>query len=82
MVGETGPIFEEVRKKVAEMSTDMRIEIAKQYNAQFEEVKGMVQKNEFPQNLKTRMEMKAVALQVLAENSEQLKCKTTCLWCV
>ena len=66
MVGETGPIFEEVRKKVAEMSTDMRLEIAKQYNAQFEQVKGMVQKNEFPQNLKTRMEMKTVALQVLA----------------
>lgn len=66
MVGETGPVFEELRKKVAEMSTDMRLEIAKQYKAQFEQVKGMVQKNEFPQNLKTRMEINAVALQVLA----------------
>ena len=70
MIGETGPVFEEARKKVAEMSTDMRLEIAKQYKAQFEQVKGMVQKNEFPQNLKTRMEMKAVALQVLAGEFE------------
>ena len=68
MIGETGPVFEEVRKKVTEMSTDMRLEIAKQYKAQFEQVKGMVQKNEFAQNLKTRMEMQGVALQALAGN--------------
>ena len=68
LVGKTGPIFEELSRKVSEMSTDMRLEIAKQYKAQYEQVRSLVQKNEFPVGLKTKDELKVVALQALNRN--------------
>ena len=68
LVGKTGPVFEELKRKVSEMSTDMRLEIAKQYQAQYEQIRLFVQKNQFPESLKTKEELQVVALQALNKN--------------
>jgi hypothetical protein len=76
LVGKTGPVFEELRRKVSEMSIDMRLEIAKQYKAQYEQIRSFVQKNQFPESLKTKEELQVVALQALNNNQvEDLQAK-------
>ena len=68
LVGKTGPVFEELKRKVSEMSTDMCLEISKQYQAQYEQIRLFVQKNQFPESLKTKEELQVVALQALNKN--------------
>ena len=83
LVGKTGPVFEELRRKVSEMSIDMRLEIAKQYKAQYEQIRSFVQKNQFPESLKTKEELQVVALQALNNNQvEDLQAKPPGVWCI
>ena len=71
MVGNTGPVFDEVSKKVSEMSADFRRELAKQYKAQFEIIRNEVQDNQYAAELKTRAELYASSLDKLKKGVKE-----------
>ena len=71
MVGNTGPVFDEVTKKVSEMSADFRRELAKQYKAQFEIIRNEVQGNQYAAELKTRAELYASSLDKLKKGIKE-----------
>ena len=71
MVGNAGPVFEEVTKKVSEMSADFRRELAKQYKAQFEIIRNEVQGNQYATALKTRAELYASSLDKLKKGVKE-----------
>ncbi len=75
MAGKTGPIFEEVTKKVEEMSADFRREVAKQYKAQFEIIRKEVQGNQYAAALKTRAELYDSSLDKLKEVKQNQSAK-------
>ena len=71
MVVNTGPVFDEVTKKVSEMSADFRRELAKQYKAQFEIIRNEVQGNQYAAELKTRAELYASSLDKLKKGIKE-----------
>ena len=71
MVVNTGPVFDEVTKKVSEMSADFRRELAKQYKAQFEIIRNEVQGNKYAPALKARSELYVSSLDKLKQGIKE-----------
>ena len=71
VVGNAGPVFEELNKEVAKMSSNLRLELGNQYQAQYKSIQQMVEKNGFPKELITKEQLKAHALNLLKENTSE-----------
>ena len=71
VVGNAGPVFEELNQEVAKMSSNLRLEVASQYQAQYKSIQQMVEKNGFPKELITKEQLKAHALNLLKKNTPE-----------
>ena len=71
VVGKAGPVFEELNKEVAKMSSDLRLEVVNQYQEQYKRIQPLVEKNGFPKELITKEQLKAHALNLLNKNTQE-----------
>ncbi|NDH16328.1 MAG: hypothetical protein EBY48_04475, partial [Opitutae bacterium] len=69
VVGNAGPVFEELNEEVAKMSSNLRLEVGSQYQAQYKSIQQMVEKNGFPKELITQEQLKAHSLSILKKNT-------------
>ena len=71
VVGNAGPVFEELNEEVAKMSSNLRLEVGSQYQAQYKSIQQMVEKNGFPKELITQEQLKAHSLSILKKNTPE-----------
>jgi hypothetical protein len=71
VVGNAGPVFEELNKEVGKMSSDLRLDVGSQYQAQYKSIQQMVEKNGFPKELITKEQLKAHALNLLRKSTPE-----------
>jgi hypothetical protein len=71
VVGNAGPVFEELNKEVGKMSSNLRLELGSQYQGQYKSIQHMVDKNGYPNELITKEQLKAHALNLLRKSTPE-----------
>lgn len=71
VVGNAGPVFEELNQEVAKMSSNLRLEVGSQYQTQYKSIQQILEKNGFPKELITKEQLKAHTLNLLRKNTPE-----------